>query len=52
MSEINTLDDREIEQVNGGFLPQLLAAYAVANIGYQFYKGMNDGAAGVHEESQ
>lgn len=53
MSNIDTLSDREVDQVNGGgYLAVALAAYATANIAYQFYKGMRDGVSGVHEEVQ
>jgi len=40
------LDDDEIAQVSGGNLYLVLALYAAADIGYQFYQGYKDGLAG------
>lgn len=44
---IEPLTNTETDAVSGGLLPQLLAAYAVANIAWDFYQGFRDGAAGT-----
>ena len=48
--EVKELNETEIDNVGGGFIQFLAAAitiYKAADIAYEFYKGLKDGAAGA-----